>query len=86
MENIPYFQSGPYPGKKASASPKMEVLPLFPIRVPPFQPGHVSATASLCGDLDSETLKVSPGPFSLRRLLSCPGDKKRGLDNQRIWR
>jgi len=39
------------------------------------------ATASLCGNEEGEAPKVSPGPFWLRRLLSCPGNKKTGLND-----
>src|SRR5512139_3649705 len=47
--------------------------------LPPFQPGDPSATASLCGNKERGFIKLSPGPFCLRRLLSCPGNKKIGL-------
>jgi hypothetical protein len=30
--------------------------------------------------------KDSPGPFWLQRLLSCPGNKEMGMNDQRIWR
>ena len=38
--------------------------------------------ASLYGNEEGEAQKVSPGPFWLRRLLSCPGNKKTGLNDQ----
>src|SRR5512139_104731 len=47
--------------------------------LPPFQPGDPSATASLCGNKERGFIKPSPGPFCLRRLLFCPGNKKIGL-------
>jgi len=41
---------------------------------------------SLCEDKEEGTGKTSPGPFWLRRLLSCPINKKTGLSEQLIWR
>jgi hypothetical protein len=40
---------------------------------------HIVSPCGLCG-------KVSPGPFYLRRLLSCPGNKETGLNDQLNWR
>jgi len=46
-----------------------------------FQLGDPLATASLCGNEEGASPKVSPGPFCLRRLLFCPGNKEAGLDD-----
>src|SRR5512147_357960 len=54
--------------------------------LPPFQPGDPSATASLCGNEERRFLELSPGPFCLWRLLSCPGNKRTGLSYQLIGR
>jgi hypothetical protein len=51
-----------------------------------FSPGDPFATASLCGNEGEATEKVSPGPFWLRRLLSCPGNKETGLNDPLNWR
>ena len=55
-------------------------LPFLDAGFRPFQPIHPFPTASLCEDKEGGIRKVSPGPFCLRRLLSCPGNKERGLN------
>jgi len=49
-----------------------------------FQPSDPFASASLCGDKDRRTRKVIPGPFWLRRLLFCPGNKESGFKQEMI--
>src|SRR5512147_1635232 len=53
--------------------------------LPPFQPGDPFATASLCGNKERRFLKLSPGPFCLRLLLSCPGQQENGSERPTAW-
>jgi hypothetical protein len=81
-----YGQGIPCRGKKAFAFPKRRWFLFSKCGLPPFQPGYPFATASLCGNEGEATEKVSPGPFWLRRLLSCPGNKETGLNDPLNWR
>jgi hypothetical protein len=50
--------------------------------LPPFQHGYSSASASVCRNQEGRTGKVFPGHLWLRRPLSRPGNKERGLNDQ----
>jgi hypothetical protein len=50
--------------------------------LPPFQPGKPFAPTSLCGNQEGGSSWVPPGPFWLRRLLSCSDNKETGLCDQ----
>ena len=83
IEKIPYGQMAPCPGKKAFASPKKAVIPFFPMRASAVSAQlSLSPRVSLRENEEGRTGKVSPGPFRLRRLLSCPGNKETGLNDQ----
>ena len=81
------WPKGPLPGQKSIRLAKKGGGPSFAdAGFRRFSPPIPFPPASLCGYKEKGTGKVSPGPFCLRRLLSCPGNKETGLNDQRNWR
>jgi len=75
-------QGIPCPGKKAFASPKKAVVPLFRCGFRRFSP-VTPLPPRLLRKRRGEKLEGFSRPFWLRRLLSCPGNKKTALNEQR---
>jgi len=64
-------------GKKAFASPKKAVVPLFKCGLPPFQPGYPFATASLAEKKKGEFRKFLPTLFGFGACFFPRATKKR---------
>lgn len=69
--------SCPRPGKKACPLPKKAMVPLSRGGLPVFQPRSPFATASLRGNKERKSLKLSPGPFVFGTCFLVRATRKR---------